>query len=481
MFIISKMSFAKIAIPLILISITVMFTHGVFSPLGDLGISKNTKLLQNSLSGISEKLQLSEIIFLIIFICALIRFIIEKRRIYWSPFIKPMIVYLSIVAFSITISVSPRNSLIEFIGLLYLVVFFLLWINIVDTKELLNYAVRWWIIVSVAVSIIGLSGVILAYGFGINNIFVKYFGKHPYVEDIYRVCSTFFQNEKFFSSYLLISIALTLSLALHEKNRSKRIFLLGIVLLFSINVFFTYSRSIVGILLAAYMVIFGSRVVSEQSKKRFVKVSKRLGAAFIIAVWVLVLFFSYVQLIDMSSNTMALFDLPENMKEPFYYRPDIGIKQTEITLHYNYTYYLLLKQYALKMLAERPLMGVGGGAFIEQMKNYSRDGKAPRDYLLFDPHSTFFGALAEIGIIGFIALMYLWFSIMVPLKNRLKSSVMQPDFHLILAFYAATVGFFVQGSDIDIMNFRFLWLLFGFGAIALRFNERIGEYNDSRE
>jgi hypothetical protein len=436
----------KMAIFFILASVTVMLTNGIFT----------------------QKIQIADLTFIMVFIPVAAQFITKKKEIYWSPFIKPIGIYLALAALSILITISLKTTIVEFIGVCYLALLFLLWINIVDTKELLGYAVWCWIIISIVISVIGLYGIILAYGFNINNPFVTFFEKHPYINHLYRVHSTFFQSEKFFSSYLLISIPLTLSMAFYEKNRRMRFLLFTAVILFLINVFFTYSRSLVGILSAMYIVVFRSYKGFALKKATIGKVLKISGLVFIIIVWVITIVFSYVQFIDCHSKTVTLFKLPEGIPESFYYRPDIGIQQTELTVSYSYTFYFLLKKYALNMFLQHPLMGVGNGAFTEQIKLYEQEGKAPKKYFLYDPHSMFFGSLAENGILGFIALMLLWGVILITVRNNIKEYRDDDIFHWQVAFYAAIIGFFIQGTDMDIMNFRFLWLLFGFVAIVLR-------------
>ena len=224
----------KIAIFLLLAAVTVMLPNGIFT----------------------HKIQAADIVFLAVFAPVAVKFLLERKTPYLSPFIKPIAVYLLAAALSIFISVNIITTTVEFIGICYLIVLFILWINIVDTKELLHFAVWCWIAISVIVSAIGLYGIILAYGFNIDNPFVTFWVKHPYINNLYRVHSTFFQNEKFFSSYLLISIPLALSLAFYEKRSRVRFFLFAASALFLINVFFTYSRSLVGILTAIYIVAF---------------------------------------------------------------------------------------------------------------------------------------------------------------------------------------------------------------------------------
>ncbi|MDP2921170.1 MAG: O-antigen ligase family protein [Candidatus Omnitrophota bacterium] len=447
--------FIKIAIFFILASVTVMFTNGIFT----------------------QKAQIADLVFLMVSIPVAALFIANKKQVYWPPFIRPIGIYVSLAALSIFITISLKTTVVEFVGIIYLALLFLLWINIVDTKEMLMYAVWCWIAISIIISVIGLSGIILAYGFQMNNPFVAFFAKHPYINNLYRVRATFFQNEKFFSSYLLISIPLTLSMAFYEKNRKIKFLLFAALVLFFVNVFFTYSRSLVGILSAVYIVIFRTYKGFVFKKNSITKILKISGVVFILIVWVITIVFSYVNFIGGHSKTVTLFKLPEGMHEPFYYRPDIGIKQTECVALYNYSYYLLLKKCALKMFFQHPLLGVGNGAFTEQIKIYEEDGMVPKGYLLYDPHSMFFGSLAENGILGFCALMLLWGTILVTVRRSVKKYSDDFIFYAQVAFYAAIVGFFIQALDIDIMNFRFLWLLFGFSAIAIRLNRQIGENN----
>ena len=439
--------FKYIAIPLIIGSVTIMFHNGIF---------------------INNKFQISEMAFLLIFIPVSFLCLSRKKRIHLPVFIKPLTLYVIAAFLSIFVSVSMKTTVVEFIGVLYLILFFLLWINLVETKELLIYAAWCWIGVSIIVSVIGLVSIVMAYGFNIDTIFCPQFIKHPYVNNIYRVRSTFFQNEKFFASFLLISIPLALSIAFKDKRRNIKLLLFGAVALFLINYFFTFSKGVIGTLVAIYIVTFGHNIISIQKYRWLLNPIKGLSITFILIAWLLVTLVTQIEILDHSSKTNTLFDLPDKMEAPFHYRPDIGIEQTDIKISYNYSYYYLLKKHALQMVSDHPFTGVGNGAFIKQMSIYEREGKIPEKYLRFDPHSMFFGKVAELGILGFLSLMYLWFAMIFSLRIKLKESENNDLHHLTLAFYAATVGFFIQGTDLDIMNFRFLWLLFGFNAIALR-------------
>jgi len=447
-----KISSMKLMIFLLLASVTIMLNKGVFS--------------------LTHKIQVFDIVFLAVFSFIFIKFILEKKQLYWSPFIVPVLVYLLMAALSMFTSINFWITSLEFIGCCYLVILFLLWINIVDTKELFYYSVWCWIIISLVVSLIGLYGIILAYGFHIDNPFGTLYVRHAYINNLYRVHSTFFQNEKFFSSYLLISMPLVLGVAFYEKRKRIKFFLFALILLFFVNLFFTFSRSLAGVLLAVYTVVFTVSGKLPGNKNKFINATKIIGAILILFVFLFVLLFSHIQLLGSSVKTANLSRLPEKMEVPYYYRPDIGIKQTDITLRYNYTFYIFLKKYALKMFFERPVVGAGNGTFLYKMCIYDLEGKTPKGYLLYDPHSMFLGSLAENGILGFSVLIFLWLSIILTVKKQIDNyNNLDFIFYITVACYAAILGFFIQGIDIDIMNFRFLWLLFGFLAVALRLSK----------
>ncbi|MEW6410069.1 MAG: hypothetical protein AB1488_08155, partial [Nitrospirota bacterium] len=118
----TKIPFVKVAIPLILASITIMLPHGIFTPLESLAIWVGIKPIQNFLTGFTQKIQIADIVFLIVLIPIVVKFISEKRHIYWSPFIKPIVAYAAVAFLSIFVSVSTKTTIVEFIGFSYLVV-----------------------------------------------------------------------------------------------------------------------------------------------------------------------------------------------------------------------------------------------------------------------------------------------------------------------------------------------------------------------
>ena len=67
--------------------------------------------------------------------------------------------------------------------------------------------------------------------------------------------------------------------------------------------------------------------------------------------------------------------------------------------------------------------------------------------------------MAETGIIGTVALVMLWFAML-----RLAYGVVMaggPQADVALALAAGLIAVLVNSPNVDVMNFRFIWLAFG--------------------
>jgi len=114
-----------------------------------------------------------------------------------------------------------------------------------------------------------------------------------------------------------------------------------------------------------------------------------------------------------------------------------------------------------RFFTENPISGVGPGRFPEELEALrdSGAGDIPGTLPAQKPHSTWTGALAEGGLPGFAGLIILWaFFLAGAVKRKLKNDPLG------LAIYAATAGYVIVGLNMDVMNFRWLWLLFALAA-----------------
>ena len=135
-----------------------------------------------------------------------------------------------------------------------------------------------------------------------------------------------------------------------------------------------------------------------------------------------------------------------------------GAHMVTVAVSYNFMSYYLLKRIALKAFWREPLTGVGLGRFHEVTDRAYREGKIHAVYRYIDPHSTLSGRLAETGIFGGITLILLWVGFIFFAMNLLKRP--NQDAWMIRAILAGMIGLLINSVNADIMNFRFLWVVF---------------------
>lgn len=124
------------------------------------------------------------------------------------------------------------------------------------------------------------------------------------------------------------------------------------------------------------------------------------------------------------------------------------------------------------MFREHAFFGVGPGLYPKNLSGLRNSGAAglPPGLPELKPHSTPLGALAESGLTGLAALALLWiFLLRRPACGGLKNDL------LALVLCAGLAGWLIVGLNIDIMNFRWLWLYFALAVAARRDGECRGK------
>lgn len=187
-----------------------------------------------------------------------------------------------------------------------------------------------------------------------------------------------------------------------------------------------------------------------------------LRAAGVIATIVLILLFNAMLLVTVRRvDWRADFDdsVPRSAAA-YEFQRDEGARRLNLQVSYNPMSYYLLKAVAWRAFLERPWTGVGLDRFHALTAQAADEGRIHEPYRIADPHSTLFGALAETGIFGTLAIPILLIVALVP-RRRSDGS---PAGWFVFASQAAIIGLAVNSLNADIMNFRFLWV----GLAALR-------------
>lgn len=129
------------------------------------------------------------------------------------------------------------------------------------------------------------------------------------------------------------------------------------------------------------------------------------------------------------------------------------------------TNYLHNKIACLRGFTQSRGAGIGAGnhpSFVVQLQQL---GKHPEQFPNWTPHSTYFGALSELGVLGLIEILLLWIAVgrVLVLLHR-RSEGFDP---LLCGITALMIAIAIEAISTDIMRFRHYWWLLGIvGSLA---------------
>lgn len=129
------------------------------------------------------------------------------------------------------------------------------------------------------------------------------------------------------------------------------------------------------------------------------------------------------------------------------------------------TSYLRLKKMQLQAVSENPVLGVGPGNFNAFLQKAKEEELYPEHLTAYDPHSTLGGTLAEMGILGFLALL-IWIFVIFRMLKVLVEKKEVPGIYWALAVYIFFLG--IEMLTTDVLNFRHLWVCLGMLAWAYK-------------
>lgn len=372
---------------------------------------------------LETKLQWTEILFVLLLFIYWLRYkkqagdLWKEKRLIW-----PVVGYLSVVLFSSLYHFSAK-PLLELAGLLYLAVSFLLIQELLSKKEtsgvllqkafiglgVLLAALNWIIFILLWVDIPGLMHLTEP-----KNI--------PYLGDVLRI-------QAFMPSANLLAnlMACSLFLSLVVKNKLNSLFMLSGMAL-------TYSKSLLIIVPLAFWIL-------AQSKAS--KGLQRVAMLFFLFSTILFLFFTHYL-----PSRAGLIDGESYVSGKVVWENE--------HLQLNETTYLKLKELAFQAGATHPVAGMGPGRFNKFLELAKETGAYPARLPAYDPHSTIWGAYAELGIPGLLALGVFVFSIAYLFSKT--SSDISPR---LLALNACLLLLAIEMISMDVLNFRHLWILLG--------------------
>ena len=399
------------------------------------------------------KIQVSDLVFIALFIFFIAYVVVEKRKINLS--LKwPFFLYFLVLIFSLINSGLHLNSIIEVFGKLYLLTAVIIVVNIIKNDKDLLFLNRSYVFSAAFYSFIGILGYLFLF-LGYDNLLIRHYPN--FADGLYRMTS-FMVLPNMLYGFLHIGFFAAL-LGFNRENNLfyRRISFLCIALIF-IGIILTFSRG-----WTAFLFSFWVLSLLRNNVKFITRIT-----LFII----FVLLFVFIQVfITYFTDVSAEFNIASSStkKVEIYNKPtdgglyayntyfEKGIPYKEIIAKINFLpgWYYFNKKAAIIAFKEHPFFGIGPAGFNKSISkiHLRKDINFPKAFPSSDPHSTYFGSLAETGIFGIVSLLLLLGSIMrIGIRNIHSKNG---------AYYVAALsGLLLFALDVDIMNFRYLWILF---------------------
>jgi O-Antigen ligase len=347
--------------------------------------------------------------------------------------------YLAGSAPAVIFSPEPRASGLELVRQLYLAAIYV--VIAVGVRQGFAMTVASGIALSGALlAALGVAAFLVHTIFGVGTTALTPVMTLPYVGETVRI-SALTATPAMLACVLAMAIPFV---ALHPFVMATRRRTVAAATVLGLATVLTYSHSAAG-------VVVSTLIASWHSLRPHRPL--RTAAAALTAVVVIALNFAA------SVSIRSIGDSRLRDDTVFQYGVDQGRAEIAgVNIEYQTMSYLRIKQVALDAFRSAPLFGVGLDRFHGATEIAYAQGRLTANYRAIDPHSSFFGRLAEAGVAGGITLIALWIAIAVTI-DRLRAQ--QGDDWILLAAAAGIIGTLVNSMNADVMNFRFLWVALG--------------------
>ncbi len=343
-------------------------------------------------------------------------------------------------------SINRFHSMVDWLGLLYLAVLFIIITDIINTNEKLKKLLIAYSLAAVIAALVGL-GAFIHYLFTHNpqtNPFLYFYSDEASVLFFPRIKSSFYTPNMFtvFEHIGLTVLSGLIFLIKKEKTTSIFDFLLFVAIACVIvSIALTGSQTLAGVSLTIFMITWLFR-----------------GKIMTTIRYVAFLFTLIVIIFGVCATIWTIY--------PLEIKNDFQQGWLNIQINTAYSPHIIPSIYAISMFKKHPILGVGIGTFREQYPKYIDMGinkfssvnmEVPVDRIS-DPHNTYTGALAEWGSLGFLAMIifFIQFIRMLIWRNNFGDSVLSDG--LRFSLLAGFVGFLFNGLFIDIIMMRHLWI-----------------------
>lgn len=401
-----------------------------------------------SLPVVGEKLQPAEIVFLPLAFATLILWM--QGRVRWRFCVIDAGVAAWLIANLIGAATSGFSKIttLELAGTVYLTALYGV-IRLTANKRRLRIFLSYLVLSAVIAALVAIVGLLLT-RFGVETRLAYFHKSYPYFGDIHRAMG-FTPYPAMMASILMFSVILKMSNCMASRKWAK--WDLAILILLGIVFFLTFSKSILCLLA-------GILVASVLAQKRGKLKPERI-VGLTVACLVLAVFFilgSHMVLLEEEADTLAVLEHEMQTAGKPLASWQIG-RRTYLLMG---TDYYFNKQASFLAIGRSFLWGVGPGKFNQFIGVLQEEGAHPTTLGKADPHCTYTGSFAELGIFGFVALLVLWGTVGARIFKLAGKNGQNRGLAAGLA--GMYVAILIEAISTDVMNFRQYWWLFGIVA-----------------
>lgn len=350
--------------------------------------------------------------------------------------------YSGLVFLAISLSLLASRAIStgfpDLLRLAYSLVVFLVVSHLPINRNRLVWTARVWAATAGAISLLSVGGWVWALTHGSQSFLAYGVPAFP----VLRVGGTLGINA--FILYLQSAVFFVLVLLL-DRNTSivERRVLAGALALLFLASALTVSRGIIGLL----VFLFFAACFYKGAQAKMLKLT--LGGMLTLGV-----------IGGIVTTTWAIFPMRVELNH--------ADRVLHIEMNARPSFYHIVHMAALRMFLSSPVIGVGLGRFGTMLPavttEVERNTAWPKVPVVayLDPHSTWFGWLAETGLLGIAGFATFFLYLLARLLGAKQEG--HPDWSARLAGFCL-IGFIVNGLHVEIIHLKFFWTLLGI-AIA---------------
>ncbi len=356
---------------------------------------------------------------------------------------------------------APRSaaSLLEVAAYAYMGLIIFVVMEALRTWEDWIAAARAWIAASTGVALLGLAGI----GLGLAGIATPFAQRVPDFFVIHRpvwtLSSTFIAAPapNMACGYLLVGVLLSLGMSAHAGIRHRAWYAAAAVV-HAAAILFTFSRGWMAAGLALVIFLRQFRTPSARLVTGAVA-----GAVIAFAILTELLAVWNVTGLSFTRSAEPRGGAGEYPGHTAQLDADVPLIRLRAEVAYVPYGRALLRKAELAMFSERPLLGIGPGRFAHELYRRQREEgerwSGLRVAAPWDPHSTYLGALAELGAFGFAAVCLVMGVVISEGVRAVRRSVRagSPHAPLAWAIFGCVVAYAAWGWHDDLLTKRWVW------------------------